>query len=175
MHSDDNEDDGSRAFDFLLGDRKVTNRRLARRLQGCDEWETFDAWQTNRTLPGRIGNIDDFVAASWKPGYVGLSLRLFNPQTGLWSIYWLDNQTGGLNPSGLLQPPVVGSFENGIGVFEGDDTLDGKPIRVRYTWSDVHTERPRWEQAMSGDGGKTWETNWTMMFVRQARQAPSRP
>jgi len=27
---------------------------------------------------------------------------------------------------------------------------------------------PRWEQALSVDGGATWETNWTMDFVRSA-------
>jgi len=158
------DDDGSHAFDFLLGDRKITNRRLVKRLQGCDEWETFEAWQTNQALPGRIGNFDDFIAGTWRPGYVGLSLRLFNPQTRLWSIFWLDNQTGGLNRCGRMLPPVIGKFENGIGVFEGSDELDGKPVRVRYTWSDIHTARPRWEQAMSGDDGKTWEMNWSMIF-----------
>ncbi|MCA1855074.1 hypothetical protein LE190_03900 [Massilia oculi] len=157
------------AFDFLLGDWKVGNRRLLRRLQACNEWETFDALQTNRRLPGGIGNYDDFVAATWRPGYVGLSLRLFNPQTGLWSIHWLDNMNGGMHASGLLLPPVVGRFENGVGVFEGDDELDGRPIRVRYTWSDVATGRPRWEQAMSGDGGRTWEMNWSMLFEACAR------
>jgi hypothetical protein len=25
----------------------------------------------------------------------------------------------------------------------------------------------RWEQAYSADGGKTWETNWTMEFSRE--------
>jgi hypothetical protein len=169
MHSNNNDVAGSRAFDFLLGDRKVINRRLVKRLQGCDEWETFEAWQTNCTLPGRIGNLDDFIAGSWRPGYVGLSLRLFNPQTGLWSIFWLDNQTGGLDRSGLMLPPVVGKFENGTGVFEGKDELDGRPIRVRYTWSDVDTARPRWEQAMSGDDGKTWEMNWSMVFEEHPR------
>jgi len=161
--------DGSRDFDFLLGERKVINRRLVKRLQGCEEWEHFEAWQTNCALPGRIGNYDDFVAASWRPGYVGMSLRLFNPQTRLWSIHWLDNQNGGLHPSGLLLPPVVGKFENGVGVFEGEDELDGRPIRVRYTWSGTQTDRPCWEQHMSDDGGGSWEKNWEMVFERGVR------
>ena len=171
MHEHPPAGDGRHDFHFLLGDWKVANRRLRKRLQGCDDWETFDAWQTNSSLPGGIGNIDDFVAARWRPDYVGMSLRLFNPQTRQWSIYWLDNQNGGLDPAGTLLPPVVGRFDNGRGVFEGDDTLDGKPIRVRYIWSGVNTERPRWEQEMSGDAGRTWEKNWVMDFERSARPA----
>lgn len=159
--------DGRRDFDFLLGDWTVANRRLIRRLQGCDEWETFDAVQTNAALPGGIGNMDDFVADGWRPGYVGLSLRVFNPQTALWSIYWLDNRSGGLDRSGILTPPVVGRFAHGTGVFEGDDMMDGRAIRVRYTWSAAGGAHPRWEQAMSGDGGQTWEINWIMRFQRR--------
>ena len=133
---------------------------------GSNDWETFDARQTNLSLPGNIGNYDDFVADGWRPGYVGLSLRLFNPQTRLWSIYWLDNQTGGLAASGLLRPPVIGAFTEGVGVFNGRDEIDGKPVLVRYTWTDVDTDNPRWEQAMSDDAGKTWEMNWSMVFQR---------
>jgi len=155
-----------RAFDFLLGNWRVHNRRLTRRFARCDEWEVFDAVQTNQALPGDIGNIDDFVAATWRPDYVGLSLRLFNPQTGLWSIYWLDNRTGGLDAAGILTPPVVGRFDGGTGIFTGDDIVDGQPIRVRYTWSDVDSARPRWEQAMSVDGGFSWEMNWSMEFEK---------
>ena len=47
------------------------------------------------------------------------------------------------------------------------DTLDGKPIRVRFHWLKTDTASPRWEQAMSVDGGETWETNWTMDFHRR--------
>lgn len=159
-------ENGARDFDFLLGSWRVQNRRLVKRLQGCTEWESFAATQHNLALPGNIGNFDDFIAESWRPGFVGLSLRLFNPQTNLWSIYWLDNQTGGLNAAGNLQPPVVGKFEEGTGVFEGDDVLDGHAIRVRYTWSAITARSARWEQAMSGDGGQTWEMNWRMDFER---------
>jgi hypothetical protein len=55
---------------------------------------------------------------------------------------------------------VVGSFSGDVGVFECDDSFEGRPIRVRYTWSNVATPTPRWEQAFSEDGGTTWETNW---------------
>jgi hypothetical protein len=52
-----------------------------------------------------------------------------------------------------------------VGIFECDDTFDGRPIRVRYTWSRVTTGSPRWEQALSPEGGVTWETNWINDFT----------
>ncbi len=154
-------------FDFLLGHWQIHNKRLKQRLQGNDEWEAFDATSFNQSLPAGIGNYDDFIPRTWRAGFVGMSLRVFNPQTALWSIYWLDNASGGLHPSGLLRNPVIGKFCDGTGVFEGDDELDGRAIRVRYTWSDTHTTAPRWQQDMSADGGMTWEMNWQMLFCRQ--------
>jgi hypothetical protein len=66
----------------------------------------------------------------------------------------------------VLDPPVFGSFENGLGIFEGEDTFEGRPIRVRFTWSRVATPAPRWEQSFSADGGESWELNWVMDFMR---------
>ena len=37
--------------------------------------------------------------------FEGLTIRLFNPQTRLWSLYWVPSTTG------VMDPPVVGSFE----------------------------------------------------------------
>lgn len=173
MHSNDNNDstrdqghDGIHDFDFLIGHWKVENHRLRQRLQNNQEWENFVATQHMRLLPGGIGNYDDFIADNWRPGFVGMSLRLFSPQTKLWSIYWLDNATAGLDKSGSLLSPVVGKFTNGIGVFECADELDGKVILVRYTWSDIKPDSARWEQAMSQDQGRSWETNWRMRMQR---------
>jgi hypothetical protein len=159
--------DGSRDFDFWMGRWHVTNRRLPRPLQGCVDWEHFQATSHAVPLPGGIGNYDDFIAPDWRPGYVGMSLRIYNPQTALWSIYWLTNRTGGLDPrSGHLTPPVVGRFVDGVGVFEGSDELDGRPIRVRYTWSDIRPRSARWQQAFSPDDGESWEVNWFMQMER---------
>jgi hypothetical protein len=133
---------------------------------GSHEWEDFDAEVECRPLPRDNGNTDTYVTDHW-PNYAGASFRFFDRATQRWSIYWASNR------SGVLEPPVWGGFDAaGIGVFEGEDRLDGKPIRVRYTWSRTRTDSPRWEQAFSADGGKTWETNWRMDFDRLAGGTP---
>ncbi|HEX2114870.1 MAG TPA: DUF1579 domain-containing protein, partial [Alphaproteobacteria bacterium] len=92
--------------------------------------------------------------------YRGAALRLFDPAQGLWSIWWADSRDPG------LQSPVHGRFKNNVGTFLGDDALRGRPIRVRYIWSDMTATSARWTQAFSPDAGTTWETNWIMEFTR---------
>ena len=45
-------------------------------------------------------------------------------------------------------------FKNGIGTFFGDTMLNGKPVRVRFIWSQITPTSARWEQAYSADGWK---------------------
>ena len=127
-------------------------------------WAESPAARAPRRLRGvgRVrGDLLRTASPRWARQLVGLSLRFFDPKTRLWSIYWTD--TG---RSGLLEPPVVGSFSDGVGVFECDDTFDGRPIIVRYVWSEMTATTARWEQSFSEDGGKTWETNWTVQHTR---------
>ncbi len=112
--------DPSRDFDFILGHWHIHNRRLVKRLQDSTDWETFEATSHSHLLPGGIGNYDDFTPVNWRPGFVGMSLRIFDPATGHWRIYWADNQTG------VLQPPVTGEFSDGVGLFEGLDEFQGQ-------------------------------------------------
>ena len=147
-------------FDFWMGKWDVRNRRLVRRLAGSNEWDEFDSKVAARPLPGGLGN-EDVFCTTYGGGFVGMSFRFVDPETGQWSIYWADSRR-----PGLLDPPVIGSFSGDTGMFEGEDTFDTRPIRVRLIWSRVTTATARWEQAFSDDGGKTWETNWIMDFTR---------
>ena len=61
---------------------------------------------------------------------------------------------------GVLDPPVVGSFENNVGHFFCKDTFNGKPIIMMFRWDARDPDRPVWSQAFSPDNGKTWEWNW---------------
>jgi hypothetical protein len=153
-------EDRPRDFDFWMGRWHVRNRRRRKWLAGCDEWDEFEATVAARPILDGMGNEDEF-RTDHAGGYVGMSFRFFDPATRQWAIYWASTRQ-----PGLLEPPVVGGFSGDTGVFEGPDTFDGQPIGVRYTWSGVTTPTPRWEQAFSADGGKTWETNWVMSFAR---------
>jgi hypothetical protein len=150
----------ARDFDFWLGRWYGRNWRLRERLAGCDEWDEFESISVARRLPGGMGNQDEF-RTDYGGGYVGMSIRFFDSKREQWSIYWADSRT-----CGTLDPPVVGTFMGDTGIFEGPDTFEGRPILVRYTWSQVSSGTPRWEQAFSEDGGETWETNFVSEFRR---------
>ena len=152
--------DGAHDFVFWMGSWKVHNRSLRERLRGSTDWVEFEATSDARPLPSGLGN-EDVFRTDHEGGFTGLSFRFFDPRTDLWSIYWADSRR-----PGSLDPPVVGSFSGDVGIFEGTDSLDGRPVHVRFTWTDVTTPAPRWEQAFSDDGGETWETNWVMEFAR---------
>lgn len=150
-------------FDFLIGHWKVSHRRLKERLLGCQDWEHFDGRCRMWPLLGGLGNIDDNVLDLPGGAYRAASMRMFDPVTRLWSIWWID----GRNPH-RLDPPVVGGFAGGVGEFQCDDELRGQRIRVRFRWSGIEPGRARWTQAFSADGGQTWEDNWVMDFERLA-------
>ena len=148
-------------FDFEVGDWTVAHRRLVGRLVDSSTWEQFPGTCSMRKVLGGHGNVEDNVIDIPSGSYRALALRSFDAARGQWAIWWLDAR----RPLGL-DTPVIGGFENGAGSFYADDTLDGRPIRVRFLWLDTAAKTPRWEQAFSPDGGATWETNWTMQFTR---------
>jgi hypothetical protein len=148
-------------FDFLHGSWDSRQRRLTKVLVGSDEWYEFDATLDCQGLLDGNGVFD--VLRAPERDMEGVTLRLYSPEEKVWRIWWASKASGG-----LLDVPVVGRFEDGVGVFECDDTWEGTPIRVRYRWSSVDTEHPRWEQAFSTDGGETWEVNWVATFTRRA-------
>ena len=149
-------------FDFWIGRWNIRNERLKERLVGSNDWETFDAVNEAHFLPNGLGNMDSFVAESWRPGWTGMTVRLFDHASERWSIYWASSDHG------VFDPPVVGQFTNGVGTFEGDDQHQGRPVRVRFIWTHETADTARWEQAFSVDGGATWETNWIMYASRSA-------
>lgn len=153
-------------FDFFIGDWRVLHERLNARLGGCTDWTRFEGRSSARKVLGGWGNVDDnllHLPGDQRGPYRALTMRSFDTATGTWAIWWLD----GRSPH-ALDVPVRGKFEDGVGRFFADDQLDGRPIRVRFTWFIGADGHPRWEQAFSPDGGASWETNWRMEFLRLA-------
>jgi hypothetical protein len=146
-------------FDFFVGSWNSIQRKLKKPLADCDEWDETSATTRCWHVFGGAANVDEVHFPDW--GFSGLSVRLHNPATGEWSIYWVNSRNGE-----LALPPVAGRFSDGVGMFYDEEQYEGRNITVRFKWSDITATAARWEQAFSLDGGQTWETNWTADFTR---------
>lgn len=157
-------------WDWLVGQWDVSHRRLKDRLAGSSEWQEFSGKSALWLTMGGLGTIDDNSVELPGGAYRGMSIRAFDPESGKWSIWWLD----GRNPT-RIDPPVLGRFHGDTGTFFGRDTFKGRPIVVRFQWNEVHGQRPWWEQAFSMDEGKSWEVNWRNYFTRTSARATGLP
>jgi hypothetical protein len=152
---------GAHDFDFLHGAWDVRHRRLRTRLAGSSDWAEFGGTMRAEPILGGLGNFDQNEIDLPEGRYQASTLRLFEIRRSVWSLHWVD----GRDPK--LDPPLVGQFADGVGQFFGHDIFEGRPIRIRFLWSDITPRSARWEQAFSPDAGASWETNWIMEFVRR--------
>jgi hypothetical protein len=155
----------SRAFEFIYGTWTVHNRKLRNVADpACEEWVEFEASSDVFPILEGIGHVDRMYVPQPSDGdpFEGFTLRLFDPSTETWSIWWSSTRS-----PGQLEPPVVGQFVNDLGTFECDDVVGGYAVKVRFTWQ-ADEMAPTWRQSFSYDSGSTWKLNWEMTFTRRA-------
>jgi hypothetical protein len=137
---------------------------------GSHEWADFVSCDEASPLPGGVGDIDYFKASYWKD-FLGVTVRTYDSNTGLWRIYWVDNRFS----AGVIQPPVVGKFKGNVGIFEGPDTYKGIPVVVRYTWTlnpAPAATAPQWEKVLNPKGtpvAAKWSKHSRGMAARPGR------
>ena len=151
----------SHDFDFLVGKWKMKNKHLNARLAHSKAYTEFETdAEVFSGLQG-MGSFD-IVRRRLDDGstYEGRTIRTFDPATRLWRLYWVDSR------GGPIDPPVIGSFENGIGLFFGKDYQVGRPVIVVFRWDKTNPDQPLWSQAFSDDNGHTWEWNYTNVSYR---------
>jgi hypothetical protein len=158
--------DGQHDFDFEVGSFKIHLKRLLHPLTGSTNWVEFDGTSVTRKIWNGRAQLEEFETDSLTAGHIeGLTLRLYDPQSHQWSLYWANSK------GGPILPPQIGEFKNGRGEFYAQDTLNGKSIFVRFIWSDTTTNTPHFEQSFSDDGGKTWEVNWITDQTRATNES----
>ena len=146
-------------FDFLVGKWNVLNKRLKDRLSGSEEWIEFTGTlEVRKTLDG-LANIDEYKTEVNGKHFEAVTIRLFNPSTELWSIYWMDSFTAELT----LQ--VTGGFRDGKGEFYGEEMFRGKKVKLKFLWTSITETNAKWEQAYYDEEKDEWETNWVMEFT----------
>lgn len=151
---------GVHDFDFIAGDWFVASRRLRARGVGCSDWEEFSGTSRATLHLGGVANVDETTFPT--QGWAGMTVRSFDATARQWSIRWISSRTGQMDRG------VVGGFAGSDrGEFYGEDRDGERHVKVRFLWTKLGTDAPRWEQAFSYADGP-WETNWVMTFERKA-------
>lgn len=148
--------DGQHDFDFEIGSWKIHLKKLLHPLTGDNTWVEFDGTSVTRKVWDGRSDLEEFETDGTTGHIEGLTLRLYNPATHQWSLYWANSKNG------ILGQPTVGEFKNGRGEFVDQEPsgVNGRQILVRFVWSEITPNSAHFEQSFSDDGGKTWEVNW---------------
>jgi hypothetical protein len=160
--------DGAHDFDFDLG---VWHTEITRRLHPLtDSTESMKltGTVTIRKVWGGTAQLEEIEADGPKGHWEGMSLFLYDPAAHQWSQSFIGAA------SGVFSPGFVGSFHDGKGELFQQDTLDGRSVLVRATWSDITPDSHKYEEHYSADGGKTWSLSFSALKTRIRMSAAAR-
>jgi hypothetical protein len=134
-------------------------------------WRQFDFWVGSWDVYDRSGNLagqsrierilgDCVVLENWKGTSEGKSWNTWNPARKRWEQSWVDSSAS----------PVffTGQLENGVMVYHSDQPQpDGKPYERRLTFTPLPGKRVRQFSQGTSDGGKSWSTEYDLIYVAQ--------
>jgi hypothetical protein len=152
--------DGHHDFDFEIGTWKAHLSRLVHPLTGSTTWVDYEGTTVVRNVWNGRANLIELEADGPDGHFEGLSLRLYNPASHQWSLNFANSSAG------TMAQPTIGEFKNGRGEFYDQEPLNGRAILVRFVIAPITADSCRFEQALSDDGGKTWEVNWVATDIR---------
>lgn len=158
--------DGQHDFDFHIGTWRTHLRRRVRPLTGSNEWVEMNGTTVVRKVWDGRANLVELDVEGPDGRFQGLSLRLYDPRSGQWSLNYANAADG------HLSVPTIGEFRDGRGEFYDQETINGRAVFVRFIISDITPESVHFEQAFSDDGGKTWEVNWIADDTRVTDDPP---
>jgi len=122
-------------------------------------WDVYDR-SGNRVGQSRIERIlgDCVVLENWKGTVEGKSWNTWNAARKQWEQSWVDSSA----------TPIffTGRLESGAMVYHSDQPrADGKPYQRRLSFTPLSGHRVRQFSEGTADGGKTWSTEYDLIYV----------
>lgn len=140
-------------FAFLTGEWRIANR-----MKQGESWIDFPGEATVHALLGGNASVEELRIPA--RNFSGIGLRLYDPAAGVWNDHWINGQVRTVGGA------MSGTFENGVGTFLSEETDGGRTIKARGVWDRITANSCRWHQAVSRDGGATWDMGWEMHWTR---------
>lgn len=110
-----------------------------------------------KILKGQV--IEENFSASGEDPYQGKSHSLFDIKSGLWKQTWVDSDGNYLD--------LTGEFKEGEMMLARESVdMEGQKVLQRMIFSDIKSDSFLWDWESSADDGKTWKTNWKIIYKR---------
>jgi hypothetical protein len=154
------DDDAARAFDSHIGTWHTTLKRLKDPLTSSSTWLVYEGTTTVRAVLHGRANLAELEVEGEAGRIDGVSLRLYDPRSGQWTLNYANLADG------TLATPSIGRFEDARGEFYSDEKIGGRDVRVRFVIEPQGPDVIRFEQSFSIDKGRTWEVNWIATDTR---------
>jgi hypothetical protein len=151
---------GVRDFDLHIGTWRTQLRLLVSPLSATPEWAEYTGTSVVTKVWDGDANLVELDATGARGRIRALSLRLYNPATGQWSLNFSNARAG------TMATPSIGGFVNGRGEFYSHEPVDGRMAWVRFVISPLTADSIRFEQSVSLDGGRSWIPNWIAIDTR---------
>jgi hypothetical protein len=133
-------------FDFWLGDWDVSS-----------DGKPAATNTITREYDGAV-IVERFVGTA-ETNLDGMSVSVFNRNTGKWHQTWVDDKGGYLD--------FVGEFKDGKMILTRRTTLQGKDVVQRMVWFNIAPDSFDWTWERSDDDGATWTTVWPLRYQRR--------
>lgn len=147
------EDSEFKQFDFWLGDWDVASAadgvhrgssHISKEMGGCVVWENWTS----------AGN-----------PYFGKSYNTWNPNLKRWEQYWVDNSAGVMFFHGELKNNIMDYWTEDV------PQAGGGTLLRHLQFFNVGPDKVRQFSQGSKDGGKTWHTEYDLIYTR----VPAKP
>ncbi|MEO5866906.1 MAG: hypothetical protein ABIS14_00670 [Sphingomonas sp.] len=151
---------GSHDFDFVFGTWHTHTHRYKNALSAHPTVIELDGTVTVRRVWGGKAALEEIEADGPDGHWQGMTLFLYNPDTRQWS------QSFANSSQSVLQPPTIGAFKGGRGALYAQDSIGGRSILVRSSWSDIRPNSHRYDESYSDDGGQSWKPAFAAELTR---------
>lgn len=142
-----------RQFDFWIG-----------------EWEAFGI-KGNKAGDSKISLmldsctiLEEWTGTSVQNGlrFAGKSYNMYNAPKKRWQQYWVDN-------TGNITEYFIGRYETGKMILEtaNEKVNDSTWLIQKMTFYNLGPDKVRQHGESSGDGGKTWKTDFDLEYRRK--------
>ena len=153
--------DGLHDVDFNLGKWHTSIRRYADPFSAPSHFASLEGTVTVRPVWNGKALLEEIEADGPNGHWQGLTLFLYNPQSGQWSQNYANAAQGHFEAAATIGEQRGRDIE-----LYSTDTAGGRAILVKGLWSEIEPDSHRYTEAYSDDGGRTWQTAFDARLTR---------